>query len=79
MVNEAVAECKALNASTHSDSPHKLRPWLDATDGEVIPYETVYVLRDLPVGAEDMQWAQKRITELLETEDAQVGLHNRDI
>ena len=63
LVNEAIAERKALNARTLRDWTQKLRPLLDATDREVIPYETVFVLREMPVGADDMRWAERRVAQ----------------
>jgi len=64
LVDETLKENEAVSGSELSSWTHTLRPWLDAEDGEVIPYYTVFILRDVPVSKSDLAWGQKRLTEL---------------
>lgn len=64
LVNEILKENEAVNGTELSSWTHTLRPWLDAEDGEEIPFYTVFILRDVPVSQSDLAWGQKRLTEL---------------
>lgn len=64
LVDEILHENKAVNGSELSSWTHTLRPWLDAEDGEEIPYYTVFILKDVPVSHSDLEWGQNRLTEL---------------
>ena len=64
LVDEILQANKAVNGSELSGWTHTLRPWLDAEDGEEIPYYTVFILKDVPVSQSDMVWGQDRLMEL---------------
>lgn len=64
LVNVVLKEFEDFNAAILSDWTHSLRPWLDTEDGEEIPYNSVFVLKDVPVNKSDLAWGQQRLAEL---------------
>ena len=64
LVKEVLNECERLNGTELSDWTHTLRPYLDAEDGEEIPYFTTFVLKDVPISQSDITWGQSRVAEL---------------
>lgn len=65
LVHDVLRECRQFSATQLSEWTHTLPPWLDADDGEEIPYETIYVFKKMPVGHSEMAWAEQEIEELL--------------
>lgn len=65
LVNDVIEAFKGNNATELSEWTHKLRPWLDTEDGEEIPYNTVFILKEVPATQSDLAWGQKRYMELI--------------
>jgi uncharacterized phage-associated protein len=64
LLGDVIHECRTLTASRTSKWTHTLVPWLDSSYGEVIPYETVFILADVPPSKADIDWAKQKISEL---------------
>lgn len=70
LIDQVIEECKHLNATNLSDWTHELQPWLNAEEGEKIPYETIFVLKKVPASLEDISWAERRVEELMDIDNA---------
>lgn len=68
LVDQVIKECSELNATNLSDWSHQLKPWLLSKDGEEIPYETIFILRDTPVSSDDISWAEAMTEQLLDND-----------
>jgi len=64
IVKEWIDKFKNYNATELSEWTHKLVPWLITKDEEVIPYSAVFVLLDLPVEADGIDWAENELSDL---------------
>jgi hypothetical protein len=64
LVEDAIEKTRYLTATELSQWTHTLIPWLITTEGEEIPYSSVFVINDLPVESEGIRWARKRLAEL---------------
>lgn len=64
IVKEWIDKFKNYNATELSEWTHKLVPWLITKNEEEIPYSAVFVLLDLPVEADGIDWAENELSEL---------------
>ena len=55
---DAIEALKHLNNMETSDWSHDFPGWLYTREGEIIPYETVYLYRKEPLTLEDTEWAK---------------------
>ncbi len=70
IVNMVIEETKHINATQLSQWTHTLNPWLLSSDGEEIPYSSVFVLFRLPVEEDGIKWAKSEIKRLGLTDHA---------
>lgn len=64
LVDRIIAEHWEDTATDMSDETHTYFPWLKAEQGEEIPYEAIFVLKEIPVSTADMNWAQNILAEI---------------
>ncbi|MBZ0221050.1 MAG: SocA family protein [Candidatus Methylomirabilis sp.] len=64
IVNMAIEETRSYSATQLSQWTHTLNPWLLSSDGEEIPYSSVFVLLRLPIEEDGISWAKKEIRRL---------------
>lgn len=67
LTKDVIKDFKDVNGTVLSDWTHTLRPWLDAEEGEEIPYYTVFILKDVPVSLSDLAWGREKLEELKAT------------
>lgn len=63
-MNDWIDNLKDFNGTELSNWTHRLRPWLDTDEGEIIPLFTVYGLLDLPASKEALKWGAGKLAEL---------------
>ena len=56
---------KSLSGTDLSEWTHKQNPWLLTVEGETIPYESVFVLKDLPIEKDVILWAENEVEKML--------------
>lgn len=64
LVDAMIEQTRHLTASQLSQWSHTLNPWLLTVDGEDIPYESAYVLYNLPVEEDGLAWGKKELKRL---------------
>lgn len=64
IVDRMIDEYRHYTGKQLSDQTHHLLPWLNSTEGEEIPYYSVFALEKMPVGYEDRLWAMQALDEL---------------
>lgn len=64
IIDETIRKLEDKNGTELSDFTHKFRPWRDTSEGEEIPFSSVFVMDDLPATRSDKEWALARIAEL---------------
>lgn len=63
-MDDVIKSLRPWNGSDLSEWTHRLRPWLDTVEGEEIPFDTVFVLEDVPISRADLEWGEQRLSEL---------------
>jgi Antitoxin SocA-like, Panacea domain len=63
-VDFVLESTKNMNASELSKWSHTLNSWLLTTDGEEIPYQSVFLLHNLPVEKDGIEWGKKELHRL---------------
>lgn len=66
-ISSIIAQIKSMTATQVSDWTHTLKPWQLTEEGEEIPYYSIYVLRDHPLGRAGRSWATKELAKLKES------------
>lgn len=64
LIDSIIDEFKSYNGTDLSDWTHKQMPWLVTDNEQDIPYESVFVLRDMPVERAAIVWAQNELVNL---------------
>ncbi len=64
LVDRIIESTRHLNATEFSKWTHTLIPWLVTSENEEIPLNSIFVIYDLPVEAEGIKWAKKRLVAL---------------
>ncbi len=70
IVDQIIESTRHMTATELSDWTHALNPWLATTEGEKIPYESFFVLRELPVEADGVNWAKQELKRIQQLEHA---------
>jgi hypothetical protein len=63
-IDMIIGHFKDWNGTELSNWTHKLIPWLATSEGEEIPYESIFVLNDLPVDQDGINWARSELKQL---------------
>ena len=69
LIDDVVCELKGFNSTQLSEWTHNLLPWLQADNGEAIPFYTIFAFRKRPVSQAGLNWGEKRLKELRESGD----------
>lgn len=64
LVDQIIEEFWDYTANQLSEETHTYIPWMVTEQGEEIPYNAVYVLKEVPVGKADLLWAEKVLAEI---------------
>jgi hypothetical protein len=66
-VDAVITFFSSYNATDLSLWTHKLTNWLSTTEGEAIPYPSVFLMYDLPVEKAGIDWAREELKRLQAT------------
>jgi len=63
-VDHIIEQCRDFNGSYMSKWTHELLPWLITKLEQEIPYEAVFVLENLPIDKDGINWAKGELSRL---------------
>jgi uncharacterized phage-associated protein len=64
IIDHVLERFRPLNGTELSNWAHEFNPWLLTDECEFIPFETVFVLKDLPVERAAIEWGKQEISRL---------------
>jgi uncharacterized phage-associated protein len=64
LVDAMIKKYEGYGAQDLSRITHTYRPWLSTNEGDIIPFEAVYVMYDVPGTLQSEMWAYNRAKEL---------------
>ena len=70
LVDTIIEQTRSMTATQLSEWTHSLKPWLLTTDGEEIPFFSVFGLYRLPVEADGINWAKKELQRIKKQKNA---------
>jgi hypothetical protein len=69
-VDSVIKKFERWNGSDLTNWTHSLIPWLITSDKEDIPYHSIFMLKNIPVEADGIAWAKKRLNEIKSQREA---------
>ena len=61
LIDQVIRENRNLNGTELSEWSHSLVPWIITRYGEKIPYQTIFLMKKLPVEMDGFIWAEQQL------------------
>jgi hypothetical protein len=69
LMDDVLSEFRGFNATQLSDWTHRLLPWLNTSDREMLPFYTVFTLEQQPIDADTLNWATALAKDIVSKRD----------